>query len=224
MSEWSTANLYFQTHLDSTKVSQENLDDSVNEMNDVIYKYFKENYGLVEGHYEQIKQLKRKYSGYSKNQSKRQLKPLKSCKDYGLSVEIKFLSRLIRSKISKANITSVHNSDHDHEIQGGFWSCCKKVLDVNDIILPLFDKDKCTQYFNKFFKSSKTHEFVLPSWITHLPKPANSDFNINLSTYQEVTRIINCMKAGKSLCPLDQVSVIVLKRCPYLRTFLTFII
>ena len=43
MSEWSTANSYFQTHLDSTKVSQENLDDSLNEMNDVIYKYFKEN-------------------------------------------------------------------------------------------------------------------------------------------------------------------------------------
>ena len=55
MSEWSTANLYFQTHLDSTKVSEENLDNSVNEMNDVIYMYFKENYGLVEGHDEQIK-------------------------------------------------------------------------------------------------------------------------------------------------------------------------
>ena len=59
MSEWSTANLYYQAHLDSTKVRQENLDDSVNEMNNVIYKYFKENYGLVEGHDEQIKQLKR---------------------------------------------------------------------------------------------------------------------------------------------------------------------
>ena len=41
MSEWSTANLCFQTHLDSTKISQENLNDSVNEMNYVIYKYFK---------------------------------------------------------------------------------------------------------------------------------------------------------------------------------------
>ena len=90
MSEWSAANLYFQTHLDSTKVSQENLDDIVNEMNDVIYKYFKENYGLVEGHDEQIKQLKRKYSCYSKNHLKRQLKRLKSCKVYGLSVEINF--------------------------------------------------------------------------------------------------------------------------------------
>ena len=38
MSEWSTANLYFQTHLDPINVSQENFDDSVNEMNDVIYK------------------------------------------------------------------------------------------------------------------------------------------------------------------------------------------
>ena len=86
MSEWSTANIYFQTHLDSTNVSQENLADGVNEMNDVIYKLFKENYGLVEVHDEQVKQLKRKYSGYSKNQLKRQLKRLKSCNDNGLSV------------------------------------------------------------------------------------------------------------------------------------------
>ena len=134
------------------------------------------------------------------------------------------MSRLIRSEISKANTTSVHNFDHDHEIQRGFWSYCKKVLDVKDIILPLFDKDKCTQYFSKVFKSSKNHEFVLRSWIPHLPEPANSDFNMNLPTYQEVTRVIRRMKAGKSPCPLDQVSVIVLKRCPYLRTFLTSII
>ena len=107
MSEWSTANLYFQTHLDSTKVSQENLDNSVNEMNDVIYMYFKENYGLVEGHDEQIKQLKRKYSGYNKNQLKRQLKRLKSCKDYGLSVEINFVtSDSLRDLESKYNISS----------------------------------------------------------------------------------------------------------------------
>ena len=95
-------------------------------MNDVIYMLFKENYGLVEEHDEQIKQLKRKYSGYSKNQLKRQLKRLKSCKDYGLSVEIKFLSRLIRSEISKVNTTSVHNFDHDHEIQRGFWYIAKR--------------------------------------------------------------------------------------------------
>ena len=184
----------------------------MNEMNDVIYKYFKENYRLVEGHDDQIKPLKHKYSGYSKNQLKRQLKQLKLCKDYGLSFEIKFLSRLIPSEISKANTKSVHNFDHDHEIQQGIWSYCKKVLDVKDIILPLFDKNKCTQYFSKVFKSSKNHEFVLPSWILHLPKPANSDFNMNLPTYQEVTRVLRRMKAEKSPRPLDQVSVIVLRK------------
>ena len=134
------------------------------------------------------------------------------------------MSRLIRSEISKANTISVYNFDHDHEIQRGFWSYGKKVLDVKDIILPLFDKDKCTHYSSKVFKSSKNHEFVLPSWIPHLPEPANSDFNTNLPTYQEVTIVVRCVKAGKSPCPLNQVSVIVLKRCPYLRTFLTSII
>ena len=38
MSEWSAANLYFQTHLDLTNVSQENLDDSVNKMNVIYFK------------------------------------------------------------------------------------------------------------------------------------------------------------------------------------------
>ena len=143
---------------------------------DVIYKYFKENYGLVEGHKEQIKQLKHKCSGYSKNQLKRQLKRLKSCKDYGLSVEIKFLSRLIRSEISKANTTSVHNFDHDHEIQRGFWSYCKKVLDVKDIILPLFDKDKCTQYFSRSLNPAK---------ITNLY------FHLGFCTYQSLQIVIS---------------------------------
>ena len=55
--------------------------------------------------------------------------------------EIKYLSRLIRYEISKANTTSVRNFDHGHEIQRGFWSYCKRVLDVKGIILPLFDKD-----------------------------------------------------------------------------------
>ena len=32
------------------------------------------------------------------------------------------------------------------------------------------------------------------------------------------------MKAGAAACPLDQVSVLTLKKCPYLRTYLTCLI
>ena len=38
-------------------------------------------------------------------------------------------------------------------------------------------------------------------------------------TYKEIMKIITKMKGSGSPCPLDQVSVIVLKRCPILRTY-----
>ena len=113
--------------------------------------------------------------------------------------------------------------DHDHEIQRGFWSYVKRVIDIKDVILPLFNSDTCSHYFRKIFKRTVNHVFTLPSWIPEFPEPTRCVFNSSLPTYQEITRTVRRMKAGKSPCPLDQISVIVLKRCPYLRTYLTAI-
>ena len=46
----------------------------------------------------------------------------------------------------------------------------------------------------------------------------------NLSTNHQVTNIIRKMKPSGSPCPLDQVSVICFKRCPFLRSYLTDLI
>ena len=43
-------------------------------------------------------------------------------------------------------------------------------------------------------------------------------------TYQEVTNVIRKMKPSGAPCPLDQMSIICFKRCPYLRSYLTEII
>ena len=43
-------------------------------------------------------------------------------------------------------------------------------------------------------------------------------------TYQQVTNIIRKMKASGSPCPLDQISIICFKRCPFLRSYLTYLI
>ena len=43
-------------------------------------------------------------------------------------------------------------------------------------------------------------------------------------SYQTITSIIRRMKASTSPCPLDKISIICFKRCPYLRSFLTEII
>ena len=50
------------------------------------------------------------------------------------------------------------------------------------------------------------------------------DFNRNAPTYAEVNKIIGRVKTASAACPLDQISIITLKRCPYLRTYLLEII
>jgi len=50
--------------------------------------------------------------------------------------------------------------------------------------------------------------------------PPNSPPVISPPTYQSVARAINRCKSSSSACPLDQLSVIILKNCPILRTLL----
>ena len=61
--------------------------------------------------------------------------------------------------------------------------------------------------------------FNITDWVIKVPVPT-SPCCTDPPTYQEVTRAVNRCKAKASPCPLDQISVIVLKRCPYLRTVL----
>ena len=64
-------------------------------------------------------------------------------------------------------------------------------------------------YVNKFIKK---------------PSRPTIDFCREPPSYQEIAKIIRKMKASGSPCSLDQVSVICLKRCPYLRRYLTAIV
>ena len=49
-------------------------------------------------------------------------------------------------------------------------------------------------------------------------------FNFQPPSYRDISKIISKVKAGAAACPLDQVSVITLKKFPYLRTYLTCLI
>ena len=77
--------------------------------------------------------------------------------------------------------------------------------------------------FQKVFHCPRKANFSLPAWIPILPE-AKTEFDLEPPTYQEVSRIIWRMKSSKSPCPIDQISVIMLKRCPFLRTYLSDII
>ena len=65
--------------------------------------------------------------------------------------------------------------------------------------------------------------YVIPEWIPKFSRPT-IDFHREPPSYQETAKTIRKMKASGTPCPLDQVSVICLKRCPYLRTYLTAIV
>ena len=70
---------------------------------------------------------------------------------------------------------------------------------------------------------SPTKTFNIPSWIPKFESPQTT-FNLDPPTYQEITNVIRKMKPSGSTCPLDQISIICFKRCPYLRLYLTEII
>ncbi|CAB3992804.1 Hypothetical predicted protein, partial [Paramuricea clavata] len=61
------------------------------------------------------------------------------------------------------------------------------------------------------------------TWIPKLSDP-EVQFNLDPPTYQQITNVIRKMKSSGSPCPLDQLSIICFKRCPYLRTYLSKLI
>ena len=131
---------------------------------------------------------------------------------------------LLRSMLpAKGGKRDYHSTDHDFEIKKNFWSYTKKFLDETANILPSFDVIACTAYFKKIFKCQNKKLFTIPSWMPTLPN------GIKVSTWRHhhtkrFQKFMWRMKSRKSPCPLDQLSVIMLKRCPFLRTYLSQII
>ena len=68
-----------------------------------------------------------------------------------------------------------------------------------------------------FHLFTPTRQFSIPSWIPALPQISIS-CSLEPPSYEKVTSVIRRMKASGSPCPLDQMSIICFKRCPYLRT------
>ena len=83
---------------------------------------------------------------------------------------------------------------------------------------------ECLEYFKNILTSAcPSKVFNIPSWIPSLPSP-EIPFNLNPPTYEQITNVIRRMKSSGSPCPLDHLSIICFKRCPFLRTFLADII
>ena len=217
--EWLTANEYFKCALPiNDPITSLDFNSKIKLLNDSIYNYFAENFG----HNEVVpdKNMVAYYNEYSIKQLKKALKNLKSTD--GDLCEIRYLSQTLRNRLRQNNNEGSIN--HDKYLGRSFWGYVKQVLKKKDSVLPSFNVADCFAYFStSLAKINPNRLFDIPSWIPNLPDP-EVQFNLDPPTYQQITNIIRKMKSSGSPCPLDQLSIICFKRCPYLRTYLTDLI
>ena len=82
-------------------------------------------------------------------------------------------------------------------------------------IYTFFKNRQRAKHVNKSFSS--------PVWMKKLNQPSK-ELDLSPPSYREIASIIRKMKSSGSPCPFDQISVIVLKRCPIVRTMIWKII
>ena len=220
--QWLTANNFFKAAFSNTPITAASLNQVVCNMNNVVYRYYKENYGCVND--SSTSAFVSNYKDASVRELKTWLTQLKlECVDIS---EIKYVSRLLRRKICKprslAHDMNAHCiSDRDEYISKNIWGYVKNILAKRGTLLPSFDKERCTDFFLKYFLAiNKSKLFCIPSWIPPITPP-QVPFNLDPPSYQQITNIIRNMKSSGSPCPLDHISIISFKRCPYLTTYIT---
>ena len=205
---WKTANLHFINSLPISDLKSSCINTSIITMNETIYDYFYDNFGHSEDFV--TDQIIEKYMDSLKRSLKTALKYLKQSQVPIL--EIRYVARLLRQKISTSAVESMPEVDHENKIQNNLWIYVKTYLHCSTSPLPSFSVENCTSSFREFFRSKNPSKcFSIPSWIPPLPQPS-VPYNLTPPSYQQVTKVIRRMKASGSPCPLDKISIIPFKR------------
>ena len=228
---WSEANTFLKENLSMNEINEYCLEHCVNKMAEVTYNYFAKHFGTVRDHQSVDKEFEAKYKDFSKQMLKNALKNLKSkataTSPEEMPREIEFVSKLLRKKANGNDLdvnSKIDAMDHSAMIKRSLWDYAKQFIEKPREVLPSFDRLKCFSHFVNTFRAFIPDKiFRIPNWIPKLSQP-NIPFNLSALSYREITNIIRRMKTSGSPCPLDQISIIVLKRSTYLRTYLTAII
>ena len=221
--EWTAANDYFKTVFGNFQMQPTSIDLTIEFMNNTIYNYFANLYGTVNST-NHTNAFCGKYKHLTPKSLKHQLKQLKM-NDAHLQ-EIKYVSQLLRSKLKSQD--STHSSatavNQDRYVSKNLWGFVKNVIEKGSAVLPSFSRDRCTRFFITFFAAILPYKkFTIPHWIPSFNQPSFS-FDQSAPSYDKVIQVVRRIKSSGSPCPLDKISIICFKRCPYLRTFLTEII
>ena len=208
-SEWSTANEYFKSALLlNGPIMPQELNTSIQVLNDTIYTYFADNFGNTETIPDES--LINKYKDHTVKKLKKALANLKSSNSD--PTEIKYVSRTLRDKLrNNNNNTQTESSheyafNHDKYLQRNFWGYVKNVLGRKQTLFPSFTVLECFNYFKKSLAAIHPEKlFPIPNWIPKLCRP-QIQFDLDPPTYQQITTVIRKMKTSGSPCLLDQLS------------------
>ena len=154
--DWKLANNYFVAALSTSGISSSDINNTLQTMNSVIYEYFRENFGILKD--ANTLHLVDNYKDCSNNLLKSKLKSLK--KMNADLVEIKYVAKLLRTKLRDNSHLHISPIDHDKQIQKNFWGYIKThfikstSLPASFDVHPLLPKILCFHKSNKMFPNT----------------------------------------------------------------------
>ena len=203
---WSEANNFFKSILSTLEVTADSVNEAIQFMNNTIYDFFKDNYGIIES-VNQANGLFHKYNHITIKQLKRELAQLK--RQNTPLTEVRYVSRLLRSKLGNSPGTAKSNDsvrNYDGILHKNFWGFVKNILQKSKSILPSFTQDHCTKSFLDFFRAVfPQRTFNTSSWLPSLPEPS-TPFDQSPPSYEKITTIVCRMKSSNSPCSLDKIN------------------
>ena len=162
------ANDFYKFKFLNQPITDENLDSTIEHMNDVIYSYFKQSYGTVNN--ANHSNLMSSYKARSIQRTEKRIEGLKARK--ADTVEIKFVANLLRKKLQKTEFTCLHSGHHgntvhhDQFIGKNFGGYVKTFRKQETNTSPSFNKDTFTQFFTDLFACLSPGKFFsIPNWI-----------------------------------------------------------
>ena len=161
--DWLVANAFFHSLFSSydDHLISVNLDYFVQDIQDKIYNYFKFTFGSIEP----IASIyNEKYCDFSVKSLKDTLKKLKGNSSSNIE-EIRFVSKLIRSKLNKNKIIE---ADLEEKLSSKFWSKCQNTFNKATNCIPKFPVTVCQTYFTKILSITGRLSFSIPNWIPQM--------------------------------------------------------
>ena len=221
-SDWDLANAFIHSIFNEYDWNQlsANFDHVVSDIQLRIYLYFETTYGSVSSH---VSPFEGKYQNKSTKELKSALKLLKS--NRANLDEIKYVSKLIRSSLKNKqdNNFGLDQINLEKSLLHKFWSTCHDLFNKATNSLPTFSIVDCEHFFRRVLTTTNVSRFIVPGWIPRLEQPG-LPFVESPPTYKEVATIIREARKGASAGPMDQLSILILQKCPMARTILHLII